>query len=37
MIVGGLVAKIFGVDAERQSLEAITKPLSLDEVGSTKG
>lgn len=34
MIVGGLVAKIFGVDAERQSLEAITKPLSLYEVGT---
>ncbi|NQX26460.1 MFS transporter [Microbacteriaceae bacterium VKM Ac-2854] len=29
MIVGGVVALIFGVNAERQSLEAITDPLSL--------
>jgi MFS family permease len=36
MIVGGLVAKIFGVDAERQSLEAITKPLSLYEAGTVR-
>jgi hypothetical protein len=28
MIVGGVVAFIFGVDAERKSLEAITSPLS---------
>ena len=31
MVVGGLVAWFFGVNAERQSLEAITKPLSLVE------
>jgi len=31
MIIGGLVAWFFGVNAERQSLEAITKPLSLAE------
>ena len=29
MIIGGVVALIFGVDAERQSLEAVTEPLSL--------
>jgi hypothetical protein len=26
---GGVVALIFGVDAERQPLEAVTEPLSL--------
>ena len=31
MVIGGLVAWFFGVNAERQSLEAITKPLSLVE------
>ncbi|NQX11688.1 MFS transporter [Microbacteriaceae bacterium VKM Ac-2855] len=36
MIVGGVVALLFGVNAERQSLEAITDPLSLvkDEPGT---
>jgi MFS family permease len=29
MIVGGLIALIFGVNAERQSLETVTEPLSL--------
>ncbi|MCU1481439.1 MAG: transporter [Subtercola sp.] len=29
MILGGIVALIFGVDAERKSLETITQPLSL--------
>jgi MFS family permease len=29
VIIGGVVALIFGVDAERQSLEAVTEPLSL--------
>jgi MFS family permease len=29
MFVGGLIALIFGVDAERKSLEAITSPLSV--------
>ena len=29
MIVGGVVALIFGVDAERKSLESITSPLSV--------
>jgi MFS family permease len=29
MIIGGVVAAIFGVDAERKSLETITKPLSV--------
>ena len=29
MILGGLIAFIFGVDAERKSLESITQPLSL--------
>jgi hypothetical protein len=28
MIVGGVIALIFGVDAERRSLESITDPLS---------
>ena len=28
MFVGGLIALIFGVDAERKSLETITNPLS---------
>ncbi|KQQ20528.1 MFS transporter [Rathayibacter caricis DSM 15933] len=28
MIVGGVVALVFGVDAERRSLESITEPLS---------
>ncbi|MCU1407144.1 MAG: transporter [Glaciihabitans sp.] len=28
MIIGGVVAFVFGVDAERRSLEAITNPLS---------
>ncbi|MEA9985091.1 MFS transporter [Subtercola sp. RTI3] len=29
MIVGGIVALVFGVDAERRSLESITRPLSV--------
>nr|WP_119869207.1 MFS transporter [Frondihabitans sp. 762G35] len=29
MIVGGVIALIFGVDAERRSLESITEPLSV--------
>ncbi|GGF27588.1 MFS transporter [Subtercola lobariae] len=29
MIIGGIVALIFGVDAERKSLETVTAPLSL--------
>ena len=29
MVVGGLIALIFGVDAERKSLEDITEPLSV--------
>lgn len=29
MIVGGIVAFFFGVDAERQSLESVTEPLSV--------
>jgi MFS family permease len=29
MILGGIIALIFGVDAERQSLEAVTEPLSV--------
>ncbi|WP_371733878.1 MFS transporter [Subtercola sp. PAMC28395] len=29
MIIGGVVALIFGVDAERKSLETVTAPLSL--------
>ncbi|NEM91487.1 MFS transporter [Galbitalea soli] len=29
MIVGGVVALIFGVNAERQSLESVTEPLSV--------
>lgn len=39
MIVGGVVALIFGVNAERQSLEAITDPLSLvkDEPDASMG
>ncbi len=38
MIVGGLVAFIFGVDAERKSLETVTDPLSIvREDGEEKG
>lgn len=29
MIIGGVIAAIFGVDAERKSLETITQPLSV--------
>ena len=36
MVIGGLVAWFFGVNAERQSLEAITKPLSLVEPTTRK-
>lgn len=28
MILGGVIALLFGVDAERRSLEDITEPLS---------
>ena len=29
MFVGGVIAFIFGVDAERKSLETVTSPLSV--------
>jgi len=29
MLVGGVIAFVFGVAAERKSLEAITSPLSV--------
>jgi hypothetical protein len=29
MLVGGLVAAAFGVDAERKSLEDVARPLSM--------
>ncbi|KZX22150.1 hypothetical protein EV639_10949 [Rathayibacter tanaceti] len=28
MILGGVIALIYGVDAERRSLESITEPMS---------
>jgi MFS family permease len=34
MILGGVIALIFGVDAERKSLETVTEPLSLVRMGS---
>ena len=36
MIVGGVVALIFGVDAARKGLEAVTEPLSIVKSGDTK-
>jgi hypothetical protein len=35
MVLGGLIAWFFGVDAERQSLENIAKPLSAREHGGS--
>lgn len=36
MIVGGIIALIFGVNAEQKGLEAITSPLSLSKVAEEK-
>jgi MFS family permease len=36
MIVGGVIALIFGVSAERKGLEAVTEPLSLVSAGDKK-
>jgi hypothetical protein len=35
MILGGVIAVIFGTDAERKSLETVSAPLSL--VGNARG
>ena len=37
MILGGLIALIFGVDAARKSLEDITEPLSIVREGKGSG
>jgi hypothetical protein len=37
MFLGGLTAFIYGVNAERQSLESVAKPLSAREVALTSG
>lgn len=37
MFLGGLTAFIFGVNAERQSLESIAKPLSARDLAMASG
>jgi hypothetical protein len=37
MFLGGLTAFVFGVNAERQSLESIAKPLSAREQAAASG
>jgi MFS family permease len=37
MILGGVIALIFGVDAARKGLESVTEPLSIVKSGGTSG